>query len=271
MDLGGDAFLIGTFEAGTPKPLLPYQLPSISRAWPASHCSASPVKLARHPNLFPDLLPQVDEIFQTRRTRSASRGWQAKLPSRKLQRTVRARSLLEQRALERCEVDGQIVRYCEQPIRLTYIDRDGAQRLHTPDLYYETATIRSFVEVKWESEARKPKNEARWPAIAAAINGIGFRYEVLTERHILRSPNADNIAELLRFRRAEPVSIALKGSVEAVLRRGPLALVEIIALLPGISVHSLYRGLVDGWICTDLDAPLNQCSVLCLPNPGRAG
>lgn len=261
-----DALLIVAERNGVPKPGLAYQLPAIDRVWPATYSNRQPVKLRIHPKLFPDLLPGVEETFQTRRSRSAYRGWQAKLPSRKLQRTVRARSLLEQRAMERCEVDGDIVRYCEQPITLTYIDREGVQRKHTPDLYYETATIRSFVEVKWESDARSPQNEARWPAIAAAINGIGFRYEVLTERHILRQPAADNVAELLRFRRAEPVSSAVRDAVVGVLGQTPATIADITALVPGTDRACLYRAIVDGWLCIDLNTLLGPGSVLRLPS-----
>jgi hypothetical protein len=253
-----------------PAPRQAFQLPSVNRIWIDSRSQLFPDKVVRHPNLFDDVLPDVRETYQTRRSRSASRGWQAKLPSRKLQRTVRARSLLEQRAFERCEVDGDIIRYCEQPITITYFDRAGVRRKHTPDLYYETATIRSFVEVKWEADARKAKNEIRWPAIAAAINALGFRYEVLTERHILRKPTADNVGELLRFRRAEPLSDPLKHSIRAVLRQGPLSVEEILSLLPGIHSSGVYRGLVEGWISTNLDFPLSGQSLLRLPNaPGR--
>lgn len=261
-----DHIWLRSVVGGIPAPRQAFQLPQINRVWADARSHAIPGKMVRHPNLFDDVLPDVQETFQMRRSRSASRGWQAKLPSRKLQRTVRARSLLEQRAFERCEVDGDVIRYCEQPITITYFDGEGVRRTHTPDLYYETATIRSFVEVKWEADARKAKNESRWPAIAAAINALGFRYEVLTERHILRKPIADNVAELLRFRRAEPLSIPLRDSIKAVLRKGPLSVDDIRSLLPAIDLPGVYRGLVDGWISTSLDVPLSDQSMLRLPN-----
>jgi hypothetical protein len=168
--------------------------------------------------------------------------------------------------MERCEVDGDIVRYCEQPIMLTYVDSEGLQRKHTPDLYYETATNRSFVEVKWEADARRSTNEARWPAIAAVINGMGFRYEVLTERHILRRPAADNVAELLRFRRADTMPLAAIDAVRGVLRCGPASIADIIYLVPGTSTASVCRGIVDGWLCIDLNVRLGASSALRLPS-----
>lgn len=266
MASGNEDFLAGLISAGLPEKSLPFQMPPVTRGWNAAGTPAALIKVTRHPDLFPDLLPQVQETFQIRRSRSASRGWQAKLPSRKLQRTVRARSLLEQRALERCEIDGDVIRYCEQPITVTYLDNDGVERKHTPDFYYETAAIRSFVEVKWESDARKPKNEARWPAIAAAVNALGLRYEVLTERHILRRPAADNVAELLRHRRAEPLPIAARDAVLAILRQGPAPITDVVALIPNLEKASFYRGIVDGWFCVNLDASLGPHSILRLPS-----
>ncbi|WP_428153841.1 hypothetical protein [Brevundimonas sp.] len=108
----------------------PYQLPPIDRMWLPPSNQPPPSRIIRHPNLFDDVLPDVDQTFPIRRSRSASRGWQAKLPSKKLQRTVRARSHLEQRAFERCEVDGNIIRYCEQPILFQYIDKNETIRTH---------------------------------------------------------------------------------------------------------------------------------------------
>jgi len=98
------------------------------------------------------------------------------------------------------------------------------------------------------------------------INALGFRYEVLTERHILRRPVADNVAELLRFRRAEPISEALKNSIKAILRQRSIPALEIQSLLPGVDLPGVYRGLVDGWISTSLDVPLSDQSLLRLPN-----
>lgn len=269
MASGDMDFLCRLLSGGIHERNLPFQMPAVTRVWDATGQLAAPLKLMRHPELFPDVIPHAQETFRVRRSRSASRGWQAKLPSRKLGRTVRARSLLEQRALERCEVDGDVTRYCEQPITITYLDREGRTRKHTPDLYYETDAIRSFVEVKWESDARLPQNEARWPAIAAAINGMGFLYEVQTERHILRRPVADNVAELLRFRRAEPAPLAVRDAVVGVLRHKPASLTDIIALVPGAKKPCLYRAIVDGWLCIDLNTLLGPHSLLRLP--GSAG
>ena len=263
---GHDVLLAAVTAKRAPAPRLAFQMPAVDRVWPSSRDYRPPLKVVRHPLLFPDLIPEFAEVARVRRSRSAARGWQAKLPSRKLNRTVRARSLVEQRALERCEIDGDVLRYCEQPITITYLDRDGRKRRHTPDFFYETAFTRSFVEVKWEADARKPTNESRWPDIAAAINSLGFQYEVLTERHILRRPAADNVALLLRFRRAEPMSSPLQASVQALVRRAPLPISEILTLLPAVTLDALYRGIVDGWLWTDFGVDLGADSLVRLPH-----
>lgn len=250
-------------------PIAPYQLPPVDRKWVPTGNQAPPSSIIRHPNLFDDVLPDVDQTFPIRRSRSASRGWQAKLPSKKLQRTVRARSHLEQRAFERCEVDGNIIRYCEQPISFQYVDSNGTLRTHTPDLYYETSNYQSFVEIKWESDARSERNETRWPYIGLSVAALGFCYEVLTERHILRRPLADNVSELLRFRRFEPVSATYRDCITGILRKKPLSLGDVVSLLPGVEMAGLYRGLVDGWLSTNLEVPLSAQSILRLSEARR--
>ncbi|WP_396594605.1 Tn7 transposase TnsA N-terminal domain-containing protein [Brevundimonas sp. R86498] len=248
-------------------PLLEYQIPPVRRLWLPTIGTGPLIDLRRHPELFPDVLGDYPEVFETRRSRSASRGWQGKLASSKMGRTVRTRSHLELRLCERCEVDGAVWRYLEQPISITYQDGEGKKRRHTPDLYYQTNGVASFVEVKWETDARSEKNEARWPHIAAAITGLGFQYEVLTERHILRRPMADNVALLLRMRRNEPLAVGAAAALEAVLRRGPLTIEEAISALPGTSWPRMLRALADGWVQTDLEIPLTPGSPVSLGRP----
>ncbi len=143
------------------------------------------------------------------------------------------------------------------------------QSAHTPDLYYETSNYRSFVEIKWEADARAEKNEIRWPSIGLSVAALGFRYEVLTERHILRRPLADNVSELLRFRRFEPVSANHRDCITGILRRRPLSLGDVVSLLPSVEMAGLYRGLVDGWLSTNLEAPLSEQSILRLSEARR--
>lgn len=247
-----------------------YQPPAIDRHWPDDGPPQA-AEVVRSPELFSDIMPEVKETFIQRRSRSASRGWQAKFPSKRMERTLRARSHLELRLLELCEVDARISRFVEQPICVFYADMNGARRKHIPDLYLETAGRGHFVEVKWERDAAEPKNEARWPCIAQAINGLGYGYEVLTERHILRQPRADNVAQLLRHRRSGAMDLRVQNALRNLLSHGALSFADVWSIWPDLRPSSLYRALTEGWLRTDLDVELGPNSPLQLTPPRRSG
>lgn len=246
---------------GPPVPARGYYLPAVDRCWPHAG-PRQPVDIFRSAELFSDVLSGVERTFAQRRSRSASRGWQAKFPSKRMARTLRARSHLELRLLELCEVDARVARFVEQPICILYADADGDRRKHIPDLYLEVEGRGFFVEVKWERDAAHPKNESRWPCIGRAINGLGFGYEVLTERHILRRPRADNVANLLRHRRSDAMDARLQSALRNTLAHGDLSFADVASTWPDITSSSLYRALTDGWLWTDLDCDLGPNSQL---------
>ncbi|MFC5371789.1 TnsA endonuclease N-terminal domain-containing protein [Brevundimonas faecalis] len=152
----------------------PYQLQAVDRVWIRHDGGSAPQRVQRNDLLFEDVLPNVQERFSLKRSRSAARAWQSIFPSVKMGRSMSARSHLELQQLKLCEVDGAVRRFVEQPIRIVYRDGQGKLRSHTPDLFVERETHSEFIEVKWERDARAPKNEARWPFIASAISALGF-------------------------------------------------------------------------------------------------
>lgn len=165
-------------------------------------------------------------------------------------------------------MDARVARFVEQPICLFYGDGDGKRRKHIPDLYLEVEGRGYFIEVKWERDAAEPKNESRWPCIGGAINGLGFGYEVLTERQVLRQPRADNVASLLRYRRCEPMSPRLQSALRNTLSCGGMSFADVWAIWPEMPRSSFYRALTEGWIWTDLDrelGPDSQVQLVCPP------
>lgn len=265
-----DGELLGRLLAeGLPVRSCGYQLSPINRCWPNDGPERD-IELLRSEELFSDVLSDVGRVFAQRRTRSASRGWQAKFPSARMGRTLKARSHLELRLLELCEVDARVTRFVEQPICLFYGDTDGKRRKHIPDLYLEVSGRGYFIEAKWERDAAEPKNESRWPSIGGAINGLGFGYEVLTERHILRQPRAGNVASLLRYRRCEAMAPLLQSALRNTLSCGSMSFADVWATWPAMPRPSFYRALTEGWVWTDLDLELGPASHVQLVCPPEA-
>lgn len=262
-----DALLWGDVSVCAPS----YQPWPIERRWGEPFLAASPLRIARSPDLFDDVLPGFIERFTVRRTRSATYGWQGKFPSAKMGRTLMARSHLELRLMEICEVDGDVLRFVEQPIQLHYQDADGKARKHIPDLFVHRSTGAEFIEVKWERDARSAENEARWPHIAAAITSLGYSYTVMTERHIMAQPLAANVGKLLRHRNSPPLATPSAAALWGTLALGALKLEDLLASWPEVSSASVFRALADGWLRTDLMQPLGPASLISLSAGGLRG
>lgn len=246
----------------------PYQLQAVDRVWIRHDGGSAPQRVQRNDLLFEDVLPNVQERFSLKRSRSAARAWQSIFPSVKMGRSMSARSHLELQQLKLCEVDGAVRRFVEQPIRIVYTDGEGKLRSHTPDLFVERETHSEFIEVKWERDARASKNEARWPFIASAISALGYAYAVVTERHLMHQPLTANVDRLLRHQHSPQLSRTASAMVWDVLATGPQTLANILASQAEPSEPSVLRALADGWLCTDLTRPISRHSVVRLSKHG---
>lgn len=246
----------------------PFQLKAIDRIWSRQDCASAPERVLRHDLLFDDVLPNVQEHFSLKRSRSAARAWQSVFPSVKMGRSMSARSHLELQHLKLCEVDGSVRRFVEQPIRIVYTDGDGKVRSHTPDLFVERETHSEFIEVKWEGDARAEKNEARWPFIASAISALGYAYAVVTERHLMRQPLKANVDRLLRHQHSPQLSRPASAMLWDALASGPQTLASILESRAEFLEPSVLRALADGWLCTDLTQPISPRSLVRLSGHG---
>lgn len=253
-----DRLLKGEVPARVPA----FQLKAVDRVWSRYDVGSSPQRILRNDLLFEDVLPNVQEHFSLKRSRSAARAWQSIFPSVKMGRSMSARSHLELQLLKLCEVDGAVRRFVEQPIRIVYTDGDGKRRSHTPDLFVERETHSEFIEVKWERDARAAKNEARWPFIASAISALGYAYAVVTERHLMRQPLKANVDRLLRHQHSPQVSRAASAMLWDALVAGPQTLANILESQTEPSEPSVLRALTDGWLCTDLSQPISPRSLV---------
>lgn len=246
----------------------PFQLQAIDRVWNPHNCGSAPERVLRNNLLFEDVLPNVQERFSLKRSRSAARAWQSVFPSVKMGRSMTARSHLELQHLKLCEVDGSVRRFVEQPIRIVYTDGEGKLRSHTPDLFVEREAHAEFIEVKWERDARAAKNEARWPFIGSAISALGYVYAVVTERHLMRQPLKANVDHLLRHQHSPQLSRAASAMLRDALATEPQTLANVLASQAEPSEPSILRALADGWLCTDLTQPISPRSVVRLSKQG---
>jgi len=185
-------------------------------------------------------------------------------------RVIRARSHLELRLFELCEIDADVTLYVEQPISLTYLDPAGKVRRHVPDAYIEDVEGRRFVEVKWEADAGSAQNEARWPCIGLTLASHGFTYEVLTERQLLAEPRASNVRDLMRRRRSGRPDESDVRRLRDLLQASALEMHVVLARFPMLDEAYIGRLIADGDIRTDLHRRLGHASLLSAPKRHRA-
>lgn len=249
------------WKAPQPDPVIRRWTPSMLRP---GQVARLPKICSRHPAIEAEEFLAYPEMIIRRMSRSPYRGIQAKFHSRKNNRTMRARALLEFKLFYLCEADPFVTGFIEQPIRLKYTDNDGNQRSHVPDLLVLREKEKVFVEVKREADAAKPHNEIRWSAIGPALAALGYTYEVLTERYIEHEPRAGTVKALFRGRKSRPECLEAIASLRAVmaLNQTGIPISVLRERCPQLSIKEIYYLILRGYLSIDLNGELTPATVV---------
>lgn len=259
------ALLDRLIDAGPAKPAAKLTLPEILRSWMPSDKGgevAGAQIVGRHPALLDTRLRSVPEMDLKRPSRSVTRGRQGFFHSRKNERTLHFRAKLEFNLMRLCEVDPNVINFVEQPIRLRYTDSAGKIRHHTPDLYVRCVETSGFYEVKWEVDAAKSENELRWPPIGKSLSALGFTYEVVTDRHLLRQPRLSNVETIFRSRRVAVPDSYIVADIRAAIQDGTTTLSDLLKSFPSIGRGGIFQLILRGLVSIDLDSPLCDDSIV---------
>jgi hypothetical protein len=239
--------------------------PPIDRVWAPQSLGSPPPDdgrfTARHPEFtFGGIDCPTRAIG--RAPRNSMRGRQGRFHSRKMKRTLRARSDLEFDMFLLCELDPAVDAYIEQPLRLRY-PLDGRTRWHMPDLFVHRASVGTFMAIIPEEEAALPDRERRWPAIGATLALSGFGYCVQTERHIRRQPRVSTLRTLFADRHAPlPDGTIRRQLALAVPVGATVAISALLARFPQLAAKHIHSLIVHGYLATDLDVPLGPASLV---------
>lgn len=180
-------------------------------------------------------------------------------------------SSLEHDWLQLIDVAPEVDRFHVQPPTLAY-RLAGETRHYTADALVILDGAPTMVEVKYEEDATRSENLARWPAIRDQFAEHGFGFKVVTERFIRAEPRLSNVQYLQLFRGWQPdaefafaVALALQGG-----RRIPLG--ELAAGFDRpLHAQQFLLGLVlRRYLRLDLDVPISaNCSIWLSPgSPG---
>lgn len=256
-------FFLELVHSGPPSPLPRPSPPSVDRVWAPQSLGGPPPDdgrfTARHPEFtFGGIDCPTRAIG--RAPRNSMRGRQGRFHSRKMKRTLRARSDLEFDMFLLCELDPAVDAYIEQPLRLRY-PLDGRTRWHMPDLFVLRAGVGTFMAIIPEGEAALADRERRWPAIGATLALSGYVYCVQTERHIRRQPRFSTLRTLFADRHAPLPDGAMRRRLALAVPAGAtIAISALLAGFPQLAAKHIHSLIVNGYLATSLDAPLGPTS-----------
>ncbi len=191
-----------------------------------------------------------------------------KFPTVKLEYSVWYESELEHDALKVLESIPAVLHFETQTIQVNYLD-GTTWRKYTPDILVTTDSEKVILEVKPESIAETPEFQHFYRIVSKTINAEGYKFRVITEKHIRKQPSLNNIKKLLRYRRLD-IPIDVRCSIKDWVRTNSNTTI-------GSLVHNLnnspearalaYGAIVQHIITIDIDNPLDDSSKLSLTNP----
>jgi TnsA endonuclease N terminal len=132
----------------------------------------------------------------------------------------------------------------EQPFRLEY-HHDGAKHRYTPDILVVWGANREVVEVKEDSEAEKPENQARFALIRELLAEHGYLFRLWKRSEICAEPRLTNVSLLLRYRCVD-VSAAEHERIRRAFSSAPELSLRTVCETPGKTVPSVLRLVLDG-------------------------
>lgn len=174
-----------------------------------------------------------------------------KYPSVRLDRSVHCESRLEVELAELLDACAQVTHFGEQPARLRF-SMDGAVHSHVPDFLAQSATDRTFFEVKFVKDVTADVL-ARTQCLIPLLAERGYRYRLVTERQLRQGSYLDNARYLLRRGRApvpRTVALSLLTRVRAAgtLRWDAIERDNLVA--------EIARLILDGALAVPMQSPL---------------
>lgn len=180
-------------------------------------------------------------------------------------------SSLEQDLIELLDFDSRVSELLVQPFSL-YHEEDGKKRRYTPDVRATFIGDRPEVvvyEVKYQEELRADwaKLRARFGAAYRHCRQNGWRFKVLTEKHI-RTPYLGNVKFLRRFFRL-PEQELISGQLFYTLKAtGPTTVQALLSATYQSSesrlraIPTLWKMVADGRVGCDLTVTLTMASTI---------
>jgi hypothetical protein len=155
----------------------------------------------------------------------------------------------------------------EQPFVLEY-HHDGAKHRYTPDILVVWGSNRQVIEVKEDSDADLPENQVRFDLIHRLLAEHGYQFRLWKRSEICAEPRLTNADLILRYRCVE-VSAAEREKIRQRFSSEPEFRLDAFSEIPGITIPSVLRLVLDGALHIDWWTRLGLQSKVSLTPIGR--
>ena len=211
---------------------------------------------------------EVDRLRRVREPVSRSKsGIQGKVADVVSGRSRHAESQNELRAFRVLLATAHPDGWQEQPFVLEY-HHDGAKHRYTPDILVVWGSSRQVVEIKEDSDADLPENRVRFELIRGLLAEHGYEFRLWKRSEICAEPRLTNVDLILRYRCVE-VSVAERERIRQIFSLERELRLHTFSEIPGITIPSVLRLVLDGTLHIDWWEPLDLQSTLSLAPIGR--
>jgi TnsA endonuclease N terminal. len=193
-------------------------------------------------------------------------------PSDKNECLVAYESPLELDYFYLLEFDRDVIRYREQPLKISFVFSNKTHR-YTPDLEVQRKSGKQLVEVKpWDKLQELLKDDLEVSKFKAAANFCKYNgysgFRIVTDKEIRSGTYLKNIKYLFSFHnRKVPASVKLTIRNE-LIANGQQQISQIIEkICPDENLMTFYYSYVLSLlyhheVCTDLKKPINKSSLV---------
>jgi hypothetical protein len=173
-------------------------------------------------------------------------------------RSRHAESLNELQAFRILLATAHADSWQEQPFVLAY-HHEGERHRYTPDLLVVWGTHREAVEIKEDTEADSPENQARFALIRDLLTEHGYHFRLWKKSEICAEPRLTNVKLVLRYRSVE-VSAVERERIRRLFSTIPETRLHTLRDKQGINPQSVLRLVLDTMLYIDWWEPLTLAS-----------
>ncbi len=190
----------------------------------------------------------------------SKRGVQGKVADVFSGRSRHAESLTELQAFRVLLATARADAWQEQPFILHYHHEEKRHR-YTPDILVVWGARQEVVEIKTDTEAGLPENQAHFELIRELLAEHGYRFRVWKRSEICSEPRLTNAGLVLRYRGVEVPAVEHERIRRAFSSTAELRL-RTFCETSGVTIQSVLRLVLGGVLHIDWWKPLTMDSLV---------